>query len=140
MLEQMSHQQQTQDPERSYLIKNTVVTSACQGLATISAFVLDAMIVSTFGLGHETDAYFAALALPLTVTSIIQSQGPAVLVPVFTAAIEKNGRHVPSALLSSLLNASALILCAIALLGVIASPVLVPLLVPGLSPTAQPLA
>jgi hypothetical protein len=65
------------------MFKNAGITTVLVGLGVASGLILDALILGTFGLGYQTDAFFTALAIPLLLTSVFSVQCPRVLIPVF---------------------------------------------------------
>src|SRR5205823_14233724 len=84
----------------NYLIRNASVTSLLRGIGVVSGLVLDATILAYFGLGKETDALFASMAIPLLIASALDNQTPKVLVPVLTHSFETEGEEATSDLLS----------------------------------------
>jgi putative peptidoglycan lipid II flippase len=99
-----------------YLIRNASISTFWQALGTVSGTVLDAVVLEHFGLGIETDALFASLAIPTLVTSALGIQIPKVLIPVLSRCTEKEGNEATSVLVSTLVTTFASVLCAGALL------------------------
>src|SRR5215471_17824073 len=94
-----------------YLIKNASISTIWRALGIVSGAVLDATILAHFGLGSETDALFAALAIPTLITSALEIQSPKILIPAFTRCTEDEGNEAASELVSSLITTFAAILC-----------------------------
>lgn len=94
-----------------YLIKNASISTFWRGLGIVSGAVLDAVILARFGLGIETDALFAGLAIPTLVTSALDLQAPKILVPALTRCTEDEGNEGASELVSTLTTTFAAILC-----------------------------
>lgn len=118
---------------KQYLIRNSSVTSLFRGLGVGTGIILDAIILYYFGLSKETDAFFAALSIPMMVTGILESQVPNVLIPVFKETIEKNGKHTSWELLSNTLTLSTILLSGLSLLGMVSTIGLMPIQIPGLN-------
>src|SRR5205814_7217398 len=57
----------TRESEKRYLIRNTSIVSVCRSVGVLTGLILDAVILASFGLGIETDAFFAALAIPFMI-------------------------------------------------------------------------
>ncbi|MEE8586520.1 MAG: hypothetical protein V3T83_16890, partial [Acidobacteriota bacterium] len=116
---------------RRYLISNSSITALWRGLGVASGVALDSAVLAIFGFGALTDAFFAALALPLALSSTLEIQLPKTLVPVISRKLEK-GKDQAWNLLSRLLFVS---LCASAVTAVLMSALAGKLLtaqVPGL--------
>lgn len=93
-----------------YLIKNASISTFWRTLGTVSGAILDAVILANFGLGAETDALFASLAIPTLITSALDIQSPKILVPAFTRCTEEEGNAAASELVSMLITTFAAIL------------------------------
>ena len=59
-----------------YLFKNASITATLSAAGAVSGLILDASIVSIFGVGYQTDAFFTALTLPLLLSSVFSIQCP----------------------------------------------------------------
>jgi putative peptidoglycan lipid II flippase len=115
-----------------YLFKNASITATLSGAGVVSGLILDALILSAFGVGEQTDALFTALTLPLLITSLLAIQGPKVLIPVFTEYFGRNDQANAWRLLSNLLTTGFCALIGISLVGMALSGVIVPLQILGL--------
>ena len=62
------------DTSRHYIFKNASTTAALSGLGVVSGLILDAMILSAFGVGSQTDAFFTALTIPLLIANVFLIQ------------------------------------------------------------------
>jgi putative peptidoglycan lipid II flippase len=100
----------------NYLIRNASISTFWRTLGTVSGAVLDAVILAHFGLGAETDALFASLAIPTLITSALDIQSPKILIPAFTRCTEEGGNSATGKLFSALISTFAAILGALALL------------------------
>src|SRR5438552_13444445 len=94
----------------NYIFKNASTTATLGGLGVVSGLILDALILSTFGVGSQTDAFFTALTVPLLITNVFSVQGPKVLIPVFS---EYFRRHDHGAAWDLLRNFLTTALCAL---------------------------
>jgi putative peptidoglycan lipid II flippase len=95
---------------------------------------LDVIILSVFGLSGQTDAFSAALTIPLIIGNIAKIQIPKLLIPVFTVHGTEYDESSAWELLRNLLTTSFLFLAGICLLGTMLSGVIIPLQVPGMEP------
>ncbi|MFZ0771036.1 MAG: lipid II flippase MurJ [Candidatus Sulfotelmatobacter sp.] len=114
-----------------YLIRNAGIITVWRSLGIVSGAVLDAVILAHFGLGAETDALFASLAIPLLITSALDLQTPKILIPVLTRCSEDEGDKAGYDLVKVLLGTFALILCSIVLLLSVFARLLMRLQAPG---------
>src|SRR5215470_12444359 len=101
----------------SRIFKDASVMATLAGLGTVSGLILDALILSAFAVGPQTDALFTALAVPLIVTNILSIQGPKVLIPVFSEYFRRNDYAAAWDLLRNLLTTVICALAGICLLG-----------------------
>jgi putative peptidoglycan lipid II flippase len=99
-----------------YLIRNAGISTFWRTLGIVSGAVLDAVILARFGLGGETDALFASLAIPLLITSALDLQTPKILIPVLTRCTEDEGNEAACELVKALITMFAAILCTIVLM------------------------
>lgn len=126
--------------DKNYLVKNVSMTSVARGAGIVSGLTLDALILTYFGLGRETDAYFVALMIPFLICTTLEIQLPKVLVPVVTNGIRNEGTERTFRLLGNFITFSALLLALISLIGASTARYVFPALVPGLHPEALSLA
>src|SRR2546425_4333735 len=95
----------------NYLIRNAGIIAVWRGMGVVSGAVLDAVILAYFGLGNETDALFASLAIPYLITSALELQAPKILIPAFTDCMENEGEKATFELVSNLISVFGAILC-----------------------------
>jgi putative peptidoglycan lipid II flippase len=114
-----------------YLIKNAGISTFWRSLGIVSGAVLDATILARFGLGAETDALFASLAIPLLITSALELQAPKILIPVLTRCAEEEGNEASYELVRVLFTTFAVILCAFVLVLSVFARFLIRLQAPG---------
>jgi putative peptidoglycan lipid II flippase len=114
-----------------YLIKNAGISTFWRALGIVSGAVLDAIILACFGLGGETDALFASLAIPLLITSALDLQTSKILIPVLTRCTEDEGNEAACELVKTLLTTFAFILCTVILVLTAFARLLIRLQAPG---------
>jgi putative peptidoglycan lipid II flippase len=117
-----------------YLIKNAGISTFWRSLGIVSGAVLDAIILARFGLGGETDALFASLAIPLLITSALDLQTSKILIPVLTRCTEDEGNEAACELVKTLLTTFAFILCTVVLVLTVFARLLIRLQAPGFQP------
>src|SRR3989442_12266538 len=117
---------------KHYLFKNASIAATLSGAGAVSGLILDALIVSAFGVGYQTDAFFTAATLPLLLSSIFSIQCPKVLVPVFSEYFNQNEHADAWVLLRNVVTTCLLGFAGICLAGIALSGVIVPLQIPGL--------
>jgi putative peptidoglycan lipid II flippase len=122
------------------ILKNTSIISILNGLGVASGLILDALILSTFGIGYQTDAFFTALSVPLLLTSVFSVQCPKVLIPVFAEYFGRNDQAAAWGLLSNLVTTGFFVFVGISFAGMALSGVIVLLQIPGLESEAISLA
>lgn len=120
-----------------YLIKNASISTVWRGVGIVSGAVLDAVILAHFGLGSETDALFAGLAIPTLITSALEIQSPKILIPAFTRCTEDEGNEAASELVSRLISTFAAILCGGVLVLSVFAHLLIRIQAPGFQASAM---
>ncbi len=114
-----------------YLIRNASINTFWRTFGIISGAVLDAVILARFGLGRETDALFASLAIPMLITSALELQVPKILIPAITRCSEEQGDESAYDLLRTLMTTFAVILGAIVIVLSLFARLLMRLQAPG---------
>jgi putative peptidoglycan lipid II flippase len=122
------------------VVKNTLTISVFNALGLVSGFGLDVILAARFGLGREMDALFVALTLPQLILAVLYVAFNAVLVPAFSRVLEETGKERVWQLFSMIATSALLIFAALALLGVAASHLFIPLVGPGLDKSTVTLA
>jgi len=117
--------------DEHYIPRNFSVTSLSRGLVVGSGVGLDALILFYFGFSKETDAYFAALAIPALISSTLDVQIQKVLIPFCMRSLRSSEKETVSEVLSNFAGICTLILAVGALLLAGFSHTVIPLLVPG---------
>jgi len=121
---------------RSYLIDKTRVVLIWRGAGVVSGFLLDAAILAWFGMGTQTDAFFAALTIPFLIDGTISVQFTQVIVPMLAGVRQKGGEEAASAYLSNVITVWMVLVSILAGLAMTLSRFIMPLQVPGWSATA----
>src|SRR5579863_4405121 len=119
-----------------YLIRNASINTFWRTFGIISGAVLDAVILARFGLGRETDALFASLAIPMLITSALELQVPKILIPAITRCSEEQGDESAYDLLRTLMTTLAVLLGAIVIVLSLFARLLMRLQAPGFQPSA----
>ena len=119
-----------------YLIKNASISTFCRSMGIVSGAALDAIILARFGLGGETDALFASLAIPMLITSALEVQTPKILIPALTNCTENEGNEATSEFVSILITTFSAILFAGVLVLSAFAHLLIRLQAPGFQPGA----
>ena len=121
----------------SYFAVNASLITVLRGFGVASGLVLDAVVAGFFGLGHQTDAYFAALAVPYLIASTVETQAAKVLVPFFAQGFERNGREATWSQLRNLIATGGVLFSVLAGTLTVGAWLLLPAQVPGLDPEAM---
>src|SRR5258708_10152516 len=117
--------------EKEYLVKNTSITTLCRGIGVASGLLLDALIMGIFGLGSDVDAFFAAMAIPLMISSALGTQFSQVLVPMIARIDKESGRIGSREFLSNVLTTWIVLAALGCVLGMLTASTLMPLQIPG---------
>jgi putative peptidoglycan lipid II flippase len=115
------------------LLKRSTTVSFFTGLGVIAGFAVDVLFVARFGIGAETDAFFAAYTVPFILLTRLTALQP-VFIPVLT------GHRDDETAFSALLNASTLLALAVAALGALLARPLIAVTAPGFAPANADLA
>lgn len=125
---------------RLHMVRTAGLMALMSAAGSATGLALDAVILSAFGAGAETDALFAAMTIPALLIGIVSIQSPKVFVPVFGALFESNDDDAAWALLRNLLTVGTAAFATAAALGVLLSGVLIPAQIPGLDSAVVALA
>lgn len=94
----------------NYLIKNSSITSFFSGCSFLLSLLLDGLILTYFGLGIETDAFFIALSIPMLITSTLEEQLQKVMVPIFISHFQTKKKEYVHLLMSNVITNLSIIL------------------------------
>jgi putative peptidoglycan lipid II flippase len=125
---------------RRYLIDKTRVVLIWRGAGVASGFILDAAILAWFGMGMQTDAFFAALTIPFLIDGTISVQFTQVIVPMLAGVRQQEGEAAASAYLSNVITVWMVVVSMLAALAMMLSKLIMPLQVPGWTATATGMA
>jgi len=109
-------------------------------LSRLLGLVRDASIAAIFGATGITDAYLVAYTIPFTVQTVLGIGFVTVIVPVITSYLVRNERDEAWRVAGAVLTWTGVVLAGIALLGVMAAPMLVGIIAPGFEPEVFSLA
>ncbi|MEA3337022.1 MAG: lipid II flippase MurJ [Chloroflexota bacterium] len=122
------------------LVASSATVSVFNGLGVVAGFALDALIAASFGVGTQTDAFFAAWRLPFLITVVFGMAASATLVPLFARGVAGGQESPLSETFSRIFNAVAILAALLSGLGILLSPWLVSTLFAGLPAPGQALA
>src|ERR1051326_7201150 len=96
-----------------YLFKNASISATMSAVGAVSGLILDALILSVFGVGYQTDAFFTSLTVPTLLNGLFSIQSPKILVPLFSGYFSRDDHAGAWDLLNNLVTC-----CFLALAGV----------------------
>jgi putative peptidoglycan lipid II flippase len=115
------------------MLQRSTTVSFWTGVGVIAGFVVDVLLVARFGIGAETDAFFAGYTMPFILVTRLAAIQPVVV------SVLAGYRQQPTAF-AVLLNAAGLLAAALAGLGALLARPLVALTAPGFEPATAALA
>lgn len=124
----------------SSLFRSASLISLAYVVSRFMGYLREAMLAARFGATHITDAYLVAQEIPNALFAAVSVALLMVFIPVYRETVHKRGAEAGWRLLSTVLTATLVLAAALALLGTLAAPSLVPALVPGLPAEVQDLA
>jgi len=114
------------------LARSAGTVSAGVGLSRIFGLIREQTFAYVFGAGLANDAFVVAFRIPNLLRDLFaEGAFSSAFVPTFSEVNTKKGREAAFRLANNAANALSLILAAISLIGILASPWLVPLFAPG---------
>jgi len=127
--------------ENVRVTKAAGVVGAATFLSRIFGFVRDVVVAWTFGAGLASDAFFVAFRIPNLLRRLLAEGSLSIaFIPVFTETMTHKGRDEAFRLACSALRLVSLLLVAVALTGVLLSPVIVRIVGFGFADTPEKLA
>ena len=112
--------------EKRQISAATAVMGAATGLSRIAGLVRDMVVASLFGAGFGTDAFFMAFTIPnLLRRFFAEGALTAAFVPTFSAVYHKEGADEARRVANICWTLLLLVMAAVTLLGIWASPVIV---------------
>ena len=106
------------------MLQRSTTVSLLTGLGVVAGFAVDVLLVARFGIGAETDAFFAGYTVPFILVTRLAAIQPVVV------SVLAGYRQQPTAF-AVLLNAAGLLAAAVAGLGALLAQPLVALTAPG---------
>ncbi len=123
---------------KTKLIKSTGTISIATALSRVLGFVRDIVIANFFGTAIYAQAFVVAFRIPNLLRDLIgEGATNAAFVPVLTDELTKNGKDEFFKLAQVILNILFLVLIALTVIGIFASPIIVKLIAPGFSANAE---
>ncbi|MFH0877386.1 MAG: murein biosynthesis integral membrane protein MurJ [Candidatus Omnitrophota bacterium] len=118
--------------EHKSIFKSASVISGFTVVSRITGFVRDVLMANVFGTGVAAQAFFVAFKIPNMLRDILgEGAGNAAFVPVFCEVLAKKTKIEFLRLVNSLLVLLLTISGGIAVMGVLAAPLIVRLMAPG---------
>lgn len=118
-------------PIQRGLLKPTLQVTIFSTLGIMVSFVSAIIVAASFGATIERDAYFAALAFPVYITTVLVFSLTVTFVPVFIEYETKKNKEEAWKTASILINLIFLVLLGISLLGFIFARQLISVTAPG---------
>ena len=122
--------------DRSHLIRKTGIVSICRTAGVLSGLILDAVILASFGLGKQTDAFFVALAIPILIDGTLSIQVTQALVPILASLEKESGPNSAWDFLSNVITVWFLVVSVLTCAAMAVAVYVIPLQVPGLDAEA----
>jgi putative peptidoglycan lipid II flippase len=126
--------------EGAGLLRESATGSFGSVFGLAAGLALDLTLAFLLGAGAATDALFVALRIPLGVAVFFPPTAVQVLVPAISRWLEELDRREVNLRTSSVLLATFVVSCGLALAGVLVAPLLVRVLAPGLTQDTRELA
>lgn len=123
-----------------WAVRDVALVSGVTLLSQVLSFASQVVFAALFGASAESDAYFAALALPLYVSNVLISAVAVVFVGAFVEQRTRSGRDQGDLIASSTLNLAVLVLVGLAAVGSIFAGPLLQWSAPGLESHTHVLA
>lgn len=124
----------------SRLLLSAGIISVAYLLSRIMGYVREAFLAARFGTSYTTDAYLVAQDLPGSLFLAATAALSTVFIPIYQEQVLKRGASVAGRLAGTALAVAVGTAVALAGLGWLVAPALIPLLVPGLPSEVQALS
>lgn len=99
-------------------------------LSSVLGYVKNILITSLFGMGIQSDAYYAAFTIPDTIYTVLVGGGlSSAFIPVFSGYLARGEKKEGYRMASTVLNLVAIVVMAFCLIGEIFTPQILPLIV-----------
>ena len=113
------------------ILKTSIALTLIALLSKIIGFARESLIAAYYGATAETDAFFFAYSMPGMIFPAVCSSLSTAFISLYVKHLEEDGKVLGDQYASRMLNATVLLGLFLSALGVILSPVIVPLLAPG---------
>jgi putative peptidoglycan lipid II flippase len=131
----------TSPSEKKKVTRAAGIVGAATLLSRIFGYLRDMVLASFFGAGIAADAFVAAFRIPNLLRRLFGEGSLSIaFVPVFTEAIAKGERKDAMRLAVSALKLLLVCLSVVAVIGVLAAPLIIQLIAPGFSQTPEKMA
>jgi putative peptidoglycan lipid II flippase len=118
--------------QSSEMGRHAFSTMTSTSFGVVSGVVLDMIVVATFGMSWQTDAYFIAVTIPLVVITLMMLQATRVVQPLFIKKWETDSESESWSYLNLIITGGTVIVAVLSLVGVALSPLLARLQAAGL--------
>lgn len=126
---------------KSQLTKAAGVVSGATLLSRILGLLRDIVIAGYFGAGMASDAFFVAFRIPNLLRRLFAEGSLTIaFVPVFTEYLTKDGESVAFAFARSAVRLISILLAAVAVVGILLTPLIVRIMAPGFMASPEKLA
>lgn len=120
------------------LVRSTGVIGSATAVSRVLGFIRDIVIARFFGTAIYAQAFVVAFRIPNLLRDLIgEGAMNAAFVPVLTDELTKKGKADFFRLAQVLLNILFVVLCALTVIGILASPLIVRLIAPGFLADAE---
>lgn len=126
--------------KRRSLLHATLWVSVLALVGKILGFGREALIAAFYGATAETDAFFFAQSMPNMIFPAVSGSISTALTSLYVKRLTEQGEAAGDRYASRMLTATTLLGCFLSLLGILLSPLLVPLFAPGFTGAQQTLA
>lgn len=113
------------------IAKSATMIAVFTLLSKFMGFLREVMIASKYGSGMRTDTYFAAMTATVLIMGTIGMALNTTLIPVFSEIREKRGPKSQKRYLNNMINIVFIITLLTAIIGYIASPLLISIIAKG---------
>src|SRR6266481_2243860 len=122
-----------EQPAAQHRVLRAVGVIAAATLASrVLGFVRDMVVARAFGAGPVTDAFFVAFRIPNLLRRLLAEGAlSTAFIPVFTSSLTHDGHAGFRAMFRAVAGATAVALCAVSVLGMLAAPWIVRVMAPG---------
>ncbi|MBQ2873134.1 MAG: murein biosynthesis integral membrane protein MurJ [Bacilli bacterium] len=124
----------------NWLITQGIFLSIVAALASVLSFAKEAIFANYFGVSEIADAYTVAIQIPEILFAVIWEAIHAIVVPLYTEKISKEGKRNANKFISTFFTIISLICILFVIFGEIFTNTIVSLFSPGLSSEAHVLA